>query len=126
MLHNMALLVALDWEDPLIPAVVVVEGDGPFKGGMKAFETILKDVVEADQHRWVKVARSKAFHQFDKIKGATAIAARLNHDVSTTVNREIRLTPTIKSVQLCTAGHGPGPICFGQNHEPSTNKMTGI
>ena len=39
----MALLVAFDWKDPLIPAVVVVERDGPFEGGMKALEPILKD-----------------------------------------------------------------------------------
>ena len=74
----------------------------------------------------MKVSCCETFHQLHEIEGSTAIATRLNNGVSATINREIRFPPTIKPVQLFTAGHGPGPIGFGQNHEPSTNKMTGI
>ena len=126
MLHHVALLVAFDWKHPLISPVVVVKGDGPFEGGVEALEPVFQNVVEADQQRWVKVACCEAFHQLDEIKGSTAVTARLNNDVPATVNRKIRFTPTFKPVQLCTAGHGPGPIGFGQNHQPSTNVITEI
>ena len=44
----MALLIALDWEHPLITTAVVVVGNCLLKGSMQAFEPVVEDVVEAN------------------------------------------------------------------------------
>ena len=56
LLHHVALLVALHWENALVVAAIAVLGNGPLKGAMQPLEAVFEDVFKADQQRQLQIA----------------------------------------------------------------------
>ncbi|THU63216.1 hypothetical protein C4D60_Mb01t13390 [Musa balbisiana] len=50
-LHDIPILVALDWIDALVAGTIAVGPDSKVKGGMQGLQTVLQDVGKADEQR---------------------------------------------------------------------------
>jgi hypothetical protein len=108
LLHHMALLIAFDRKHSLVATFVSVLGDGPLKGGMQPLQTILEDVVEADDQRQGEIPPLQFPYQFHQIKGTSPFSPGLHHHMAAATDAEIGLTPAIETIESGSVGGAPG------------------
>ena len=124
--HHVALLVALHGEDTLVAAAVAVLGDGPFEGGVEAFQSVFEDVVEANEQRQVEVAALEPLHQIHQIKTAAALSAGLHTHVAAKIDGEVRGPPTLEAIQLGTVLNAPSLRRSGSHGVRLTAQGVGV
>ena len=115
LLHHVAHLVALDRKHPLVAAAVAVLGDRPLKSGVQAFETVLEDVVKADQQWQAQAPALQLTHQFDQIECPTPLALGLHHHMPPLAHGEVGLSPAVETIEGGTVGGGPA-VAAGKGH----------
>ena len=113
--HHVPLLVALHREDALVAPLVVVAGNGSFKGCVQAFQPVFENVVEADQEGQPKAAVLQASHQFHQVKTAAPVSAWLHAHMPAWVDGEVRITPAFQPIKLGAIAPRPGDG-IGEHH----------
>ena len=124
--HHVPLLIALHREHALVAAAVAVLGDGPFEGGVEAFQSVFEDVVEANEQRQVEVAALEPLHQIHKIEAAAAFSAGLHTHVPAKVDGEVRVSPPLEAIQLCTVLNAPSLRRSGSHGVRLTAQGVGV
>ncbi|URD74592.1 hypothetical protein MUK42_08191 [Musa troglodytarum] len=124
-LHDIPILVALDWIDALVAGTIAVGPDSKVKGGMQGLETVLQDVREADEQREAEAEPASGLvvgcllHHLHQVyllvrDGGGTVGA--DGDVAGGVDTEVRRAPSVNTVECGgkVGGPGGGVLCGGQ------------
>ena len=125
LLDDMALLVALHGEDPLVATGVAVLSNGALKGGVQSLEPVFEDVVEADQQGEPEAATFQALDEIQEIQAAAPLPFGLHADVAAGVDREIGIPPAVDAVEGCAVGRAPAGV-FSGDHRAGSGAMPEI
>src|ERR1043166_986011 len=107
-LHHLAKLIHLDREHPAITALVIELGDRVAEGQVDRLDAIAQNILKADQHRELQVARLRLLDHVAQIHCSSAVAQRFGLHAPGVVDVEVFRAPELDAIEVARVLNGPG------------------